>query len=322
MANSELHRAMDAEYDRRREADRAEEARRLAQAEAECPELAALLQERRTLIFSGLQGILQGTVSAGDLPGRMAALNRMIGEQLIAHGHPADWLEPVFQCPHCRDTGYVGEPIREPCACRVALQARLQARAMGLNPGAETFAAYDVSVFPDDGILPGTPFTQRQQMQMISRKLARWSARCPDCEKKTLVLSGKSGLGKTWLLRCITNDLQQRGVPCLLTSAYSVQEAARKAAFGGEEDAWDAMLTTAAVLIDDLGSEPLYQNVTVEQLYQLVERRQQAGLCTVFSTNLSEEELQKRYTERIASRLTDLRGCEWIPLAGVDIRRR
>jgi hypothetical protein len=41
----------------------------------------------------------------------------------------------------------------------------------------------------------------------------------------------------------------------------------------------------------------------------------------VISTNLSENDLKLRYTERIASRLTDKRQCTRVVFMGEDIRR-
>ena len=73
-------------------------------------------------------------------------------------------------------------------------------------------------------------------------------------------------------------------------------------------------------MIDDLGSEPLMQNVTVEQLFNLLNERLNRGLSTVISTNLTMEELQSRYTERIASRLRDRNNWKVITLEGKDIR--
>ncbi len=318
----DLQRALEAEYERRREACRAEEARRAAQAARECPEIAQLAEERQRMVFSGVQGILQGSASAEELPRRMAQINSRIGELLRAGGHPEDWLDPVCVCAKCRDTGFTGELIREECACRAALKAKLRAESMGGACWTADFGHYDLEVFPDEKPLAEAPWSQRRQMEMVSGRLRAWSQACPDNERRTLLLLGKSGLGKTWLLSCMANELIRRGVPCLTTSAYAVVEAARRAAFSGDGEDWDAALTTRVVMVDDLGSEPLYQNVTVEQLYQFVEQRRKAGLTTVFSSNLTEAELQRRYTERIASRLTDKRESEVIVLYGEDIRRR
>ena len=75
------------------------------------------------------------------------------------------------------------------------------------------------------------------------------------------------------------------------------------------------------LMLDDLGSEPLMQNITVEQLFHLINERQLRGLSTVISTNLTLKELRERYTERIVSRLNDPQNCEIIILEGQDLRK-
>ena len=75
------------------------------------------------------------------------------------------------------------------------------------------------------------------------------------------------------------------------------------------------------LLIDDLGTEPLMNNVTVTQLFNLLNERQMAGRHTVISTHLAMSELQERYTERISSRFLDATGCRRLVFIGADIRR-
>jgi DNA replication protein DnaC len=105
----------------------------------------------------------------------------------------------------------------------------------------------------------------------------------------------------------------------LIISAYNLLELVRKAYFSNEERA-EELSEIDVLMIDDLGSEPLMQNVTVEQLFNLLNERLDKGLSTVISTNLTMEELQGRYTERIASRLRDKNNWKVITLEGKDIR--
>lgn len=80
-----------------------------------------------------MRGILNGKAAADDLPARMDVMNKRIADLLRQSGFPADYLDPVYRCKQCRDTGYVGEPIREMCPClRSAFYARLY-REVGLG---------------------------------------------------------------------------------------------------------------------------------------------------------------------------------------------
>ena len=91
-------------------------------------------------------------------------------------------------------------------------------------------------------------------------------------------------------------------------------------AWQGAKESMDALYETELLLIDDLGTEPLIENVTVEELFNLINERQNAGLCTVLSSNLTLNEIKARYTERIFSRLYDSNQCLKLQFLGRDIR--
>lgn len=318
----DMAKEIEQEYARRRERCAAEEARREAEAFAACPELKALTESRLDLVLGGVAQMLQGAGSRQDLLGQMAEKNRQIAERLVALGHPADWLDPIYECPDCRDTGYTGEPLKRECACRQAIKARLKAREIGLTDGEASFERFDEKVFPNEPrVENGIATSQRKQMIIIRRLLEDWCARYPEVRRRNLLLRGKSGLGKTYLLSCVARRLSERGVSCLLVSAFQLVEAARRAIFQASPEDWNTLLTVPVLLLDDLGTEPVYQNITLEYLYQLIDTRQRAGLATFYSTNFTEEELRTHYNERIASRLLDVRSVDVIPFEGVDVRQ-
>jgi len=113
----------------------------------------------------------------------------------------------------------------------------------------------------------------------------------------------------------------QRGHLPTYTSAYRLFETARKAYMENDSDLMAQYMNAELLLIDDLGTEPLLNNVTVTQLFNLLNERQMAGRHTVISTNLAMSELQERYTERISSRFLDATGCRRLVFIGADIRR-
>ena len=73
-------------------------------------------------------------------------------------------------------------------------------------------------------------------------------------------------------------------------------------------------------MIDDLGTEPLMENITITQLFNLINERQRLNLGTVFSTNLPDNEIRRIYNERIYTRLMDRQHCEFLTFLGKDIR--
>ena len=303
----------------RTENERVENSRR-EKIRTEQPAVYALIQEREQLVFGTLKNILNGSAEAGGLPEKMEELSTRIRTCLAENGFPPDYLSPVYRCPVCRDTGKTGETVREPCEClKKAYQAKLRQKIGLKSDGAETFGTFNLMLFSNEK-KPGEYFSQRQQMQVFRDDCEKWSEQYPNNRYRDVLLSGKSGLGKTFLLHAMAERLIERNVNVLIISAYRMLEILRKSYFANEEEASE-LLDTEVLMIDDLGSEPLMQNITVEQLFNLINERQNRSLSTVISTNLNLVEFQERYTERIASRLTDRRNCMVLSLTGNDIRK-
>ena len=314
----ELH----AEYEQRQQQNQREEARRRMQAEAVCPEIGQVLDARQNLIFGTLRGILEGKASAEDIPAQMEVLNKRLGSLLRQHGFAEDFLDPVCRCHVCGDTGYVGEVVRENCECfNQAFYARMYQR-MGLSESArQSFEDFDLNVFSAEK-LPGKTYSQRELMTVIRKTCEQYADSYPNVPVKDMLLMGQSGLGKTYLMHAMAKRLIQRGQNVLIISAYKFLETARKAYMTGNTDDLDALMDADVLMVDDMGAEPLMENITIVQWFNLINERQLRGRATIISTNLMEDELRRRYTERIASRLMNNLQCKLIQFAGEDVRRR
>ena len=317
--HEDLLKEIEAEYEQIRLANEREEQRRREQIMAEQPEIRALVLEREELVFGTLKRLLKGPEEAGNLPERMETISAKIREKLQEKGFPGDYLAPVYRCPVCRDTGRTGDPVREPCAClKKAYQQKLRDKIWLSSQNEETFETFDLNVFPDEKI-PGQDFSQRNLMKLHLATCRKWAEEYPDSAYRDLVLTGGTGLGKSFLLHAMAERLIERDINVLLISAYSMLEILRKAYFDNERNSSE-LLDADVLMIDDLGSEPLMQNITVEQLFNLLNERQNRRLATVISTNLDMARFRERYTERIASRLRDSRCCKVLNLIGRDIR--
>ena len=327
----ELH----AEYEQRQQANQREEVFRRMQAEAACPEIGQVLEARQNLIFGTLRGILDGKASAEDIPAKMDVLNKRLASLLKQHGFAENYLDPVCQCPVCGDTGYVGEVVRENCECfNQAFYARMYQR-MGLSEStAQSFEAFDLNVFSAEK-LPVTKYdknydpnkkqyktySQRDLMNVIRKTCEQYAENYPDVPVKDMLLMGQSGLGKTFLMHAMAKKLIQRGQNVLIISAYKFLDVARKAYMSGNVEELDTLMDADVLMIDDMGVEPLMENITIPQWFNLINERQLRGKGTILSTNLMEDELRRRYTERIASRLMNNTQCRLVQFAGEDVRR-
>ena len=306
---------IEAEYRQRREQNAAEEARRRDQLRAGAPQVWALVEKRQAMIGDFCrQALRQPDYAVPEDALRQA--NEAIRAALTAAGYPADYLEPVYTCAKCRDTGTMGDLVRQPCDC---YRQRVFELSGDVGARGESFEAFDERVYPDT-VPEGRTMTQRESMRRLRDYCEAYANTYPHQQPRDLLLYGQSGLGKTYLLNCIARRLRERGFQPELVSAYEVIRVMRDAYFGREDDT-QRLYDADVLLIDDLGMEPMMENITIEQLFQLVNTRRSRGLPMVFSTNLNTEEIKQRYNERLASRLFDKTLCQVVRLLGEDVRR-
>lgn len=316
----DILRELEEDYSRiRSENERTEQLHR-EEIRRDQPEINRMVQERENLVFGTLRSILnKESTNTESLPERIRKLSADIRVKLMEKGYAPDYLAPVYRCPVCEDRGWTGEPVREPCSClKKAYQQKIRERIGLSNKQRESFENFDLNVFSAEK-LPGKRYSQREQMQMFRELCEEWASHYPDSACRDLLLSGASGLGKTFLLHAMAEKLIERDISVLLVSAYRLIDILRRVYFSND-NVDEEIMKAEVLMIDDLGSEPLMQNVTVEQLFNLLNERQSRNLSTVISTNLNLAEFRNRYTERTASRLMDRRFCRVLTLEGTDIR--
>ena len=310
---------------RRAENMRIEKARR-EEAAQKSDVIAALLERRQKLFFSGVRDAFARPQSAQDISGRMGEellqINEELKKALAASGLPQDYLQPVYRCALCRDTGYVGEPIHEQCAClKRAVMNRIY-QDDGLQILArENFAAFDESVFPEEPV-KGHKGTQRSYTVRVRKFCEQYADSFAPGEGRGLLLTGASGLGKTFLMNCVAQRVLERGYSVVLISAYKLLDVMRQYQFRGENEARVADILSCDLLcVDDLGSEPMLRDVTVSTLYHIVNERRNEGRSILITTNLDSDGIYERYDDRVGARLTDPSRMKVLPFAGKDVRR-
>ena len=322
MTRNEHIRALLEEYARQRAADEADQQARVAQACAAQPRIAALRDERAALALGAMRSILGGRTAderaalAGDMKRRGLAINAEIRALLKAAGLPEDQLEMRWRCEKCRDTGYVGDAPARFCECfetRLRLRQHEDGSMAGL--GEQNFDAFDEARFPEEG-------GQRRHALAARQICQDFADRFPDAPWRDILLSGAGGLGKTFLLNCIFERVTARGYPAIRVTAFRMFEAMRRQHMGEDdgEGGFSALVEVPLLLIDDLGTEPVMRNITLEYLFTLLNERIAGNRHTVVATNLTPAQLKERYGERVASRLLDRSRCCMIRLEGKDLR--
>ena len=242
-------------------------------------------------------------------------------ELLTEHGYPIEYLDEIFTCPECHDTGFINGAL---CACMERRYNRELTKELSalLRNGNESFDRFDLNYYSDQpeeesGISP------RRAMTIAFHACRHFAYSFPETSQN-LLLRGGTGLGKTYLSACIARVVAEKGFSVCYDTAFSALEAFEKQKFSRvPEDAEaaslrvDRMLSCDLMILDDLGTE-MVTPMSVSALYTLLNSRLNAGLHTVISTNCTNEELERRYTPQICSRIYG----EFLelPFYGTDIR--
>lgn len=326
MTRSEIIRSLQEEYARLREENLREHDRRLAEAERKDARIGEIVGAASQLFMSQARLILSRPDDAEQMKKetlrRAAALRAEQEKRLEALALPKDYLDPIYRCKACRDTGYVGDAVREMCSCmEKKLIDRLYDSARERGTAEQRFENFRDDIFPDDVPIDGVN-TQRRIALRAKRMCREYAESYPDTDTLGILLTGNTGLGKTFLLHCIENRLLDRGFSPICVTAYRLFETMRGAHFSDAEkrQEFDELVKCPVLLIDDLGTEPMMQNVTREYLFTLLNERLTQRRHTVVATNLSVLELKEMYGERVFSRLFDTVNVMPAQLKGKDLR--
>lgn len=242
-------------------------------------------------------------------------------ELLTENGWSIDYLDEIISCQKCRDTGvYEGHP----CSCLEKLYNKELTKELGtlMQSGDECFESFDLKLYPDTpdpvrGVIP------REVMGMVFSSCRRFADSFPDVSSN-LLLQGGTGLGKTYLSACIARVVAEKGYSVCYDTASAAFDAFETQKFSRDAAAAEAaglrvkrMLSCDLMILDDLGTEMCTPG-SVSALYTLINTRIVTKKCCIISTNCSDEELSRRYTPQIYSRIKG----EFLPLpfVGSDIR--
>lgn len=211
------------------------------------------------------------------------------------------YLDDSPICDRCGGSGWLGANM---CECLAELCRQEQKKELTfLSAGRENFDQFRLDYYPDR-IDPKLGVNIRAVMEKTYQTCRRYAYSFTE-ESGNLLFSGDTGLGKTFLSACIARTVADRGYSVVYESAPHMFGKLERARFNGDEDArLEVRKYTECdlLIVDDLGTEMPGQFVTAA-LYSLVNDRLLAAKPTIISTNLNSEDLARRYSTQIASRL-------------------
>lgn len=238
---------------------------------------------------------------------KLAELLKKRDEILVKSGVTHEMLNPPFECEKCKDTGLVGG---KPCSCVISKCA-----SDGMIDDSASFEQSDINVFPKE---------ERDGIAKVYSTAKAFCDKFPYTNKLNLLLYGRCGSGKTYLASCIANEVTSKGYSVIMLSAFALINRMHKyhTTFDYDRSSYlDPLLDCDLLIIDDLGTETMMKNVTVEYLFHIINERMIENKHTVITTNFDDEMIRSRYGDRTYSRLFGNKQSAGFALSNTDLRK-
>ena len=287
-----------------KESRESENRQHLAEAYAKVPRIQEIdMQLRYTMAKAAQAAFRQGSDGREEME-RVRMVNLQLQKEradLAAAYFEEGYLDDSPICDCCGGSGYVGSTM---CECLLELCRQEQKKEVSiLTGGKEAFHQFRLEYYPDEfNAMIGT--SPRKLMERNFQSIRRY-AQTFETGAENLLFVGGTGLGKTFLAACVARVVADRGYSVSYETSAHLFSKLEQAKFAPTEESRReaAKLTECDLLIvDDLGTEMPGQFVTAA-LYSLLNDRLISGKPMLITTNLNIEEMGRRYSPQIASRI-------------------
>ena len=237
-------------------------------------------------------------------------------QQLAQMYFEEGYLDDSPICDHCGGSGYVGSSM---CECLRELCRQEQKKEIALlASNDERFEKFRLDYYPDriDPKYGASARTIMERNLAVCRKYAASFSK----DSGNLLFVGNTGLGKTFLSACIARAAADKGFSVAYESAPHLFTKLEKNRFDPDDATRmeaEKLHNCDFLILDDLGTE-LPGNFVTAALYSLVNDRLLSGKPMVISTNLNVDEIARRYSPQIGSRLQG--SFQRLTFVGEDIR--
>ncbi len=269
--------------------------------------------------------VIDGSCTAEEAVLKIMTENKLANQEkkeiLSSAGYPVDYIDNTPVCRICGDTGYVDGQL---CGCiKAELNKELATEAnLSQKLSSQTFAGFRMDYYSRE-VDPNLGISPRQNMEAVYKVCQRYAKNFENTDTN-LFFFGGCGLGKTYLSSAIANYLIEKGVDVLYVSSNSLFPLLEDLHFNRSvseknqylvEHIFDAEL----LILDDLGAE-FVTPFTSAELFRIINNRLLNNKKMIISTNMGVDELARRYSERIYSRIVG--SFDIVTFIGDDIRRK
>ena len=219
---------------------------------------------------------------------------------LKANSIPLNIYEPEWNCPKCQDRGYITPGVLCQCYKKEKLAAIFQQSGISGNMETKTFANFDVSFYRD-----------KKSMQDKVDRCKDFAIKAVKGEvQNNLFFTGDVGRGKTHLSLAIANEVLKEGGTVIYKRIDDLLDIIREYKFNREADQLDKnfqleyLKKVDLLVIDDLGAENI-TSFAQNQIRIIIEDRNNYNKPWIINSNLSINELQDYYGQRVTDRIIE-----------------
>ncbi len=256
-------------------------------------------------ISAGRKALLGDTSSLNSLRENINVISEQRKALLLANNYPADYLDEIFTCKKCKDTGFVNG---NPCECLKKEVVKLLYSRSELQEilQRENFDNFDYDYYSDDYIDEATGLSASENIEEIVDH-CHYFINNFDKTFDNLLFYGRAGTGKTFLINCIAKELIEKSYSVIYLSAIQFFDLMADYSFRRSNSSvysqisMSELINCDLLIIDDLGTE-MSNSFTDSALFDCLNERLIHHKSTIISTNLSLRDLQEKYEERIFSR--------------------
>ncbi|MBP3197425.1 MAG: ATP-binding protein [Butyrivibrio sp.] len=289
------------------------------------------LEERQRYVYDNVPGYKEledeiATVSVDFAKRRLSgerldrsALKKQLSEisrqkltLLTEAGFSSDFLDMGYTCQDCKDTGYIGN---EKCHCfkQKIIETLYDKSNLKMLAKSANFKLLSDKYYKGEDLkrFHGAVRTSEDFINNFNS------------DYQNLFIYGTVGTGKSFLSICVANEILKKGHSVIYFSSSALFEMLSEYAFDIKAKQelrafYDDLYNCELLVIDDLGTER-FNSFVASELFSCINERDNRKKSTIITTNLSLENLQSIYSERIFSRVTS--NFKLLKLSGQDIRK-
>lgn len=230
----------------------------------------------------------------------------------------ANFEEIEYYCNDCKDTGYLENGHKCHCFKQQELNILYSQSNIKNIIATENFDNFSYNYYSKDFIDAATGRSAYANIQNAVSVCKDFINNFEE-NKGNLFLYGATGVGKTFLSNCIAKELLDSYHSVIYLSAIQLFDLLAGESFSKNSNTGftEDIINCDLLIIDDLGTE-LKNSFTISALFNCLNERLLRRNSTIISSNLSLEQLQNEYNDRLFSRI--LGNYKILKIYGEDIR--